>query len=537
MSKRTKRWLSIVTTLAVAFVMTFGCMGEVFAVENQTDGEQPASVEQTEPEAPAEETAVAEPAEQEEAAEGDVEVLGEGTDPSAVAEEVAMKAKYGDKEVAFYVDKEKMQMYYKDGENRMYLDNVKGVTYSAIKNTGTNEVVYNACGPKVMDILKVIGADSNIDGKMITFTGNDDYSKTFAAKNLFKTRYYYPNVSSTVENKGLPATDTELEDLVEVPVIINLNDVEGETQVCLGQLSPNDRNKPWFASLIAQPGGDLGYGSITVTDEAPETCLANVVATPVNGSTIKVGDEIKLTTEGSSYDLLETSGTYFTTDGTNPNMFDQVCAWYSYKKPNKGPWQYNYPKATKPGTLVVKVRTYDNEFNPSPVQTFVYNVVPEDADISNAVVALGSTKVVAGAKPSVSVKMGGTALTKGKDYVVSYSGYKKVGTGKVTVFGRDTYEGTKTAAFTVIPAKAKITKLTRGSKKLTVYYANQKATEVTKYKIGYKRSGYGWKYTTTTSTSKTIKSLKKGKKYYVKVQAIGSTGAGAWSDTKSIKVR
>ena len=62
MSKRTKRWLSIVTTLAVAFVMTFGCMGEVFAVEGQNDTEQPASVEQTEPAAPAGEAA-AEPAE------------------------------------------------------------------------------------------------------------------------------------------------------------------------------------------------------------------------------------------------------------------------------------------------------------------------------------------------------------------------------------------------------------------------------------------------------------------------------------------
>ena len=86
MSKRTKRWLSIVTTLAVAFVMTFGCMGEVFAVENQTDGEQPASVEQTEPEAPAEETAAAEPAEQEEAVEGDVEALGE--EPATPKEDV-----------------------------------------------------------------------------------------------------------------------------------------------------------------------------------------------------------------------------------------------------------------------------------------------------------------------------------------------------------------------------------------------------------------------------------------------------------------
>ncbi len=537
MSKRTKRWLSIVTTLAVAFVMTFGCMGEVFAAEEPADGEQPASVEQTEPAAPAEEAAPAEPAEQEEAVEGDVEALGETTDPSPVTEEVAMKATYGGKTVDFYVDKDKMQMYYKDGENKVYLDSVKGVTYSGINNVGTNDVVYNACGPKVMDILKVIGADSNLESKMITFIGSDDWKTPISAKNLFKTRYYFPNVSTTVENKGLPATENELEDMQEVPVIINLNyhdEKDNETQLCFGQISPNERTKPDFAKNVALPGNTLGCGWITV--EEPEggigSCLDNVEATPESGATIKVGDEIKLTTKGS--DSLDTKdkATYYTTDGTNPNKFDQLCAWYT-KKSN----QYIYPKATKPGTLVVKVRTYDNKCNPSPVQTFVYNVIPEDADISNAAVTLGATKVVVGSKPSVSVKMSGTALTKGKDFVVSYSGYKKVGTGKVTVFGRDTYEGAKTATYKVIPAKAKITKLTRGSKKLTVYYANQKATGVTKYQIAYKRSGYGWKYTTTTSTYKTIKGLKKGKKYYVRVQAIGSTGAGAWSDTKSIKVR
>ena len=105
------------------------------------------------------------------------------------------------------------------------------------------------------------------------------------------------------------------------------------------------------------------------------------------------------------------------------------------------------------------------------------------------------------------------------------------------MIGRGHATGVKTATYKVIPAKAKITKLTRGSKKLTVYYANQKASGVTSYKIAYKRSGAGWKYTTSKSTYKTIKGLKKGKKYYVRVQAIGSTGYGAWSDIKSIKVK
>ena len=60
------------------------------------------------------------------------------------------------------------------------------------------------------------------------------------------------------------------------------------------------------------------------------------------------------------------------------------------------------------------------------------------------------------------------------------------------------------------------------------------------YQIYYKQKGTKtWKKTTTTAQSKTIKSLKKGKQYYIKVRAYktvnGSKYYGAWSTTKLSK--
>ena len=64
---------------------------------------------------------------------------------------------------------------------------------------------------------------------------------------------------------------------------------------------------------------------------------------------------------------------------------------------------------------------------------------------------------------------------------------------------------------------------------------------ITKYQVYYKQSGKKAKYTTTTSKSKTIKKLKKGKKYTVKTRAYikinGKTYKSKWSSAKKIKCR
>ena len=88
----------------------------------------------------------------------------------------------------------------------------------------------------------------------------------------------------------------------------------------------------------------------------------------------------------------------------------------------------------------------------------------------------------------------------------------------------------------VTVAKAKAPTVKAGKKKLTV--TASKVTGATKYQVAYRQSGKSWKYATaSTKNAQTIKSLKSGKKYYVKVRTISGSVKGAWSSTKSVKVK
>lgn len=91
-----------------------------------------------------------------------------------------------------------------------------------------------------------------------------------------------------------------------------------------------------------------------------------------------------------------------------------------------------------------------------------------------------------------------------------------------------------------MPSKSSIKSLTAGKGKLTVKY--YKRTPNTRYQIAYKKSSSSaWKYTTSTSESKTISKLKKGVKYNVKVRAqrnvSGKYHSGEWSKVKSVTVK
>lgn len=91
-----------------------------------------------------------------------------------------------------------------------------------------------------------------------------------------------------------------------------------------------------------------------------------------------------------------------------------------------------------------------------------------------------------------------------------------------------------------MPSKQSITSLTAGSKKFTVKFKSNSIR--TRYQIAYKlTSSSTWKFATTTSTSKTIKGLTSGKKYYVKVRSQrkidGKYHSGQWSVTKTVKVK
>lgn len=143
-------------------------------------------------------------------------------------------------------------------------------------------------------------------------------------------------------------------------------------------------------------------------------------------------------------------------------------------------------------------------------------------------------------KPAVTVKNGSAKLVNGTDYTVSYSNNKNVGTAKVTIKGKGSYEGTVTKTFKINPKTTKITGTTAGKKQLTVKW--KKISNVDGYQLRYstKSSMSGAKNTSRISKSKSsyaIKKLKSGKKYYVQVRTYRKVGKTYYYSTWSSKVK
>lgn len=138
----------------------------------------------------------------------------------------------------------------------------------------------------------------------------------------------------------------------------------------------------------------------------------------------------------------------------------------------------------------------------------------------------------------VVVKANGKTLKNGTDYTVSYKNNTAVGKAAVTVKAKGNYTGTITKTFIVKPAKESITSLKKGTKRFTVKYKKQTGA---KYQIYYKTAGSKAKTVKTSAVTKTVKNLKKGKTYTVKVRAYkaidGKTYYGAYSAAKKVKVR
>ena len=149
--------------------------------------------------------------------------------------------------------------------------------------------------------------------------------------------------------------------------------------------------------------------------------------------------------------------------------------------------------------------------------------------------------------PSVTVKdSAGKTLKKNTDYTVTYaSGRKNVGTYKVAIKMKGNYSGTKTLTFKINPVKTTVSKVTAGTKKLTVKLT-KKTSQVTGYEVQYSTSKKFTKPKTkkvtsykTTSTSLTGLSAKKT--YYVRVRTYKKVGStyyySGWSTYKTGKTK
>ena len=148
-------------------------------------------------------------------------------------------------------------------------------------------------------------------------------------------------------------------------------------------------------------------------------------------------------------------------------------------------------------------------------------------------------------KPAVKITYDGKTLRKGTDYTVTYKNNKKVGIATVTITGKGAYQSFITKSFKIRPKPTAVTSLTSPkTKRMKVKY--NKVAGVTGYKVKYSlNKSFSSSKTVTVkganSTSKTIKSLKKGKTYYVKVRAYktvnGTNYYSTYSKVKKVKVK
>lgn len=163
-------------------------------------------------------------------------------------------------------------------------------------------------------------------------------------------------------------------------------------------------------------------------------------------------------------------------------------------------------------------------------------------DISKANIKLASKKVYTGKKitPVVTVKAGNTTLKKNVDYKVTYKNNKKIGEAKVLIEGLGKYKGTVEKSFKIVPAKAKIKKVSKRIKgKVTLKVKKLKGGVKYEFFYATKKNGKFKKLGTAKKQVLRTKKLKKGKKYFIKVRAFKKVNNvkyyGKFSKVKSKK--
>jgi len=154
--------------------------------------------------------------------------------------------------------------------------------------------------------------------------------------------------------------------------------------------------------------------------------------------------------------------------------------------------------------------------------------------------------------PAVKLTLAGKTLVANTDYTIAYGANKNIGKGTLTITGKGKYSGTKAFAFKIVPKKISVTKIKAGKKQIKVTWKKLSAAQqVTKYQVQYRAKGTAkWKTKTVLakSSSLTIKKLKKGKTYQVRVRAyktveqidanmqiVNTNYYGAWSKAKISK--
>ena len=154
-------------------------------------------------------------------------------------------------------------------------------------------------------------------------------------------------------------------------------------------------------------------------------------------------------------------------------------------------------------------------------------------------------------KPVVNVIDNKGQVISGSFYKISYQNNKKIGKATVTVRFQGNYTGTLKGTFEICPKGTSVTNIKSGEKAFSLKWKKQ-MSQTSGYEIAYathasfrKRSIKTVVIKSNKTTSKEVKGLKPGKKYYVKVRTYKEVKSGSkkvkiysdWSKTKSVRIK
>ena len=227
---------------------------------------------------------------------------------------------------------------------------------------------------------------------------------------------------------------------------------------------------------------------------------------------------------------------------------------YIYNRDGKVVWNKYNSKDDKSGLNIIKEQislsagTYyfvvDKTWSSTGPYTFGFY---QYTSISSASITLGSQRYVYDGyakKPKVTVKYKSKVLKNGKDYTVSYSSNKYVGTAKVKITGKESFNGSKTQTFVIVPKATKIKKL-KGQKNGFIIQVVPQKTQTTAYEMQCSTNSKFKKASRYVISNKykkvSIKTLKRKKKYYVRIRTYKTKGEwnylSSWSPVKTVKTK
>lgn len=150
-------------------------------------------------------------------------------------------------------------------------------------------------------------------------------------------------------------------------------------------------------------------------------------------------------------------------------------------------------------------------------------------------------------KPRITVIGSNGKTISADNYTVKFSNNTKVGTAKATITFKGNYSGSVTKTFAINPKATSISKLSSPKAKQIKVNWKKQSTQTSGYQIQLatdKSFSKNKKLVTVSgskATSKTVKSLKANKKYYVRVRTFktvdGNKYYSGWSAAKTVKTK